>query len=285
MGTSEATWTEDDIGDQSGRVALITGANSGIGFEAARALAQHGAHVVLACRNAEKAAEAEVQINALDPSGSVEVLVMDLGDLESVAEAADAVPDAHDRLDLLVNNAGLMATPRGTTAQGFETQFGVNHLGHFALTAHLLRRSVVDRGVAGGDGQQHGPPVRAASTSMISRARAAIGRGGRTCQSKLANLLFTIELQRRLEAAGSSTIAVAAHPGRVEHQPRPREPRRHPQHDRVRGRTDRGPDSCRARRWARCRRCGPRSTPTWWAATISGRVASPNRPAIPSRSA
>ncbi|MFT5203598.1 MAG: NAD(P)-dependent dehydrogenase (short-subunit alcohol dehydrogenase family), partial [Candidatus Aldehydirespiratoraceae bacterium] len=132
------SWTEANIPDQSGRVALVTGANSGLGFETARALAQHGAHVVMACRNPAKAAAAEAAINALEPSGSVEVLLTDMADLESIAGSAAQFLAASDRLDLLINNAGIMATPLGHTAQGFEQQFGVNHLGHFALTAALL---------------------------------------------------------------------------------------------------------------------------------------------------
>ena len=131
-------WTEDDIGDQRGRVMLITGGNSGIGFEAARALAQHGATVVIGCRTRSKADAAVEEIEATDPSGSVEVLELDLADLDSVESAAARFADAHERLDVLVNNAGLMATPEQRTAQGFEMQFGVNHLGHFALTGHLL---------------------------------------------------------------------------------------------------------------------------------------------------
>ena len=139
-------WSEDHIGDQSGRVALITGANSGIGFEAARALAQHGAHVVLACRNDEKAAEAQETIDAIAPSGSTEVLIIDMGNLDSISEAAAKFAATHERLDLLVNNAGLMATPEQQTAQGFEMQFGVNHLGPVALTAPLLPRLLSTEG-------------------------------------------------------------------------------------------------------------------------------------------
>jgi NAD(P)-dependent dehydrogenase (short-subunit alcohol dehydrogenase family) len=119
-------WSEDHIGDQSGRVALITGANSGIGFEASRALAQHGAHVVLACRNDKKAAEAQEAIDATAPLGSTEVLIIDMGDLDSISEAAAKFAATHERLDILVNNAGLMATPEQQTAQGFEMQFGSN---------------------------------------------------------------------------------------------------------------------------------------------------------------
>ncbi|MDW3219135.1 MAG: oxidoreductase [Acidimicrobiales bacterium] len=207
------TWTEDDIPDQSGRVALVTGANSGLGFETARALAQHGAHVVMACRNATKAADAEARINALDPSGSVEVLLTDMADLDSIAGSVAQFTAAHDRLDLLVNNAGIMATPKGVTAQGFEQQLGVNHLGHFALTMALLPSLFTA-----------GPGSRVVSVSSNAHKFGSMNFGdlmsekryspwGAYGQSKLANLLFTSELQRRLTAGGHPTIAAAAHPG------------------------------------------------------------------------
>ena len=133
-------WSEGNIPDLSGRVVMVTGANSGIGYEAARAFAQHGAHVVLACRNRAKADAAVVAIEAVSLKPSVEVLEVDLGDLDSVAGAAKQFLADHDRLDVLVNNAGLMALPHQRTAQGFEMQFGVNHLAPFALTGHLLDR-------------------------------------------------------------------------------------------------------------------------------------------------
>lgn len=210
---SDAKWTEADIPDQTGRVALVTGANSGLGFETARALAQHGAHVVMACRNADKAGAAESRINALSPSGSVEVLLTDMADLDSIAGSAAQFLANHDRLDLLINNAGIMATPHGTTAQGFEQQFGVNHLGHFALTAPLLPAL-----------QAAGEGSRVVSVSSNAHKFGTMNfddlMGERKYrpwpaygQSKLANLLFTSELQRRLAAADRATIAVAAHPG------------------------------------------------------------------------
>jgi NAD(P)-dependent dehydrogenase (short-subunit alcohol dehydrogenase family) len=206
-------WTEADVPDQLGRVALVTGANSGIGYEAARALAQHGAHVVLACRNRSKAESALNAIDALRPSGTTEILDMDLADLDSVAEGAAKFSASHDRLDLLINNAGLMAVPRSRTVQGFEMQFGVNHLAHFALTGRLL------------------DPLLATAQSRVVTISSTGHRAGKIhfddlnwerryrpwfayFQSKLANLLFTSELQRRLDASVStSTIATAAHPG------------------------------------------------------------------------
>jgi NAD(P)-dependent dehydrogenase (short-subunit alcohol dehydrogenase family) len=205
-------WTEDDIGDQSGKVMLITGANSGIGLEAARALAQHGATVVLGCRTRSKAEAAVDEIEATDPSGPVEILELDLADLDSVESAAARFAEGHDRLDVLVNNAGLMATPEQRTAQGFEMQFGVNHLGHFALTAHLLPSLLATAGsrVVSISSQGH-RPGRIDFDDVNSER--SYSPWGAYFQSKLANLLFTRELQRRLAASGADTIAVAAHPG------------------------------------------------------------------------
>lgn len=208
-------WTEDEIGDRSGTVALVTGANSGIGWEAARALAQHGAHVVMACRSTERASEALERIEATDPAGSLEIIELDLADLGSVARAAKDFGAHHDRLEVLVNNAGLMWTPRQRTAQGFEMQFGVNHLGHFALTGHLM------------------PVLASAERARVVTVSSMGHRPGRIdfddinsddgyspyrayFQSKLANLLFTRELQRRLAGIHSTVMAVAAHPGASE---------------------------------------------------------------------
>jgi len=205
-------WTEADIPDQTGRVVLITGANSGIGFEAARALAQHGATVVLGCRTRSKADAAVADIEATEPSGSVEVLELDLSDLDSVAAAAAEFTGGHDRLDILVNNAGLMATPEQRTAQGFEMQFGVNHLGHFALTGHLLETLTAtgDSRVVSISSQGH-RPGKIKFDDINSEQ--SYSPWPAYFQSKLANLLFTRELQRRLAEANADVIAVAAHPG------------------------------------------------------------------------
>ncbi|MCH8814574.1 MAG: SDR family oxidoreductase [Chloroflexi bacterium] len=205
-------WTEADIPDQTERTVLITGANSGIGFEAARALAQHGATVVLGCRNRSKADEAAAKIDAASTSGTTEILEIDLADLDSVEKAAKEFLANHENLDLLINNAGLMATPEQRTAQGFEMQFGVNHLGHFALTGHLIP-VLLESG-----------PARVVSISSVGHRPGRINFDNLNWdrnyspwrayfQSKLANLLFTRELQRRLSAAGAEAIAVAAHPG------------------------------------------------------------------------
>ncbi len=205
-------WTEADIPDQTGRTFLITGANSGIGFEAARALADHGATVVMGCRNAQKAQAAAAEIEATGPSGTVELLEIDLADLDSIAGAAERFLAEHDRLDVLVNNAGLMALPYQKTAQGFEMQIGVNHLGHFALTAHLIELLMATEGsrVVSISSQGHRPGSIDFDDLNSERNYSPWPA---YFQSKLANLLFTRELQRRLAEAGAATIAVAAHPG------------------------------------------------------------------------
>ena len=205
-------WTTEDMPDQSGRIAIVTGANSGIGYETARALAHKGGEVIMACRNLEKAQAAAETIQGQNPAGSVVVMELDLGDLDSVDAFVAGFMARYDRLDLLINNAGIMHPPYGKTKQGFETQFGVNHLGHFALTGQLLdllmqtegARIVTVSSMAHRFGQVNFDDLNARENY---RANAAYG------QSKLANLLFTYELQRKLEAAGSEVIAVAAHPG------------------------------------------------------------------------
>jgi NAD(P)-dependent dehydrogenase (short-subunit alcohol dehydrogenase family) len=207
-----AKWTVDDIGDQSGRTVLITGANSGIGFAAAKELAEHGADVVLGCRNRAKADDAVAEIEAAGPRGSVEVLEMDLADLDSVAAAAERFAAGHDRLDILVNNAGVMALPRTETPQGFEMQFGVNHLGHYAFAGRLLpmlldtegSRLVVISSIGHRSGRMNFDDLQ---------GEQSYNRSGAYFQSKLANLLYMNELQRRLDEAGESTIVTAAHPG------------------------------------------------------------------------
>ena len=205
-------WSEANIPDLSDRVIMVTGANSGIGYEAARAFAQHGAHVVLACRNRTKAdaAVADIRASASDPS--VEVLEVDLGDLDSVASAAKQFLSDHDRLDILVNNAGLMALPHQRTAQGFEMQFGVNHLAPFALIGLLLDRLLSTPGsrVVAVSSTGHRPGTIHFDDLQLEKN---YGPWRAYFQSKLANLLFTYELQRKLAAAGTSTIATAAHPG------------------------------------------------------------------------
>ena len=205
-----APWTSADIPDQTGRTAVITGANTGLGYETARALAAKGAHVVLAVRNLDKGKAAADLIVRRYPGADVSVQELDLTSLTSIRAAADELRARHDRIDLLINNAGVMMTPKQTTQDGFELQFGTNHLGHFALTGLLLDRVLVTPGsrvvTISSNGHRFGS-IRfddLQSERSYDRTR-AYG------QSKLANLLFTYELQNRL--ASTDTIAVAAHPG------------------------------------------------------------------------
>jgi NAD(P)-dependent dehydrogenase (short-subunit alcohol dehydrogenase family) len=206
-------WTTTDIPDQTGRHAIVTGANTGIGFETAKALAARGASVTLACRNPTKGKEALDRLRAADLPGAVDLMRLDLSDLDDVAAFASAFREAHPRLDLLVLNAGVMVPPSSTTAQGFELQFGVNHLGHFALTGHLLplleqqadSRVVVVSSTAARFGQMQFDDLQ--FTARGYQPWPAYG------QSKLANQLFVRELQRRLAAKGSAILVTAAHPG------------------------------------------------------------------------
>jgi len=207
-----AHWSTADIPDQSGRIALVTGANSGLGLEIATELARAGATVVLACRNTTKAEAAAATIRATGARGAVEILQLDLADLSSVRDAAASVVAGGRPLHLLVNNAGLMAIDQTKTVDGFEMQLGVNHLGHFALTADLL--PLLDST----------PGARIVSMASMGHRAGKMDfddlmhdrkydRWRPYFQSKLANLLFTAELHRRLTVAGSTTLALAAHPG------------------------------------------------------------------------
>lgn len=205
-------WGEDSIPDQSGKTVLVTGASSGIGWETARALAQRGAHVLLGARNEQKAERAIERIAQTAPSGSMQPWVAELSDLESVSAAAERLLATCPRLDALINNAGIMWTPYAKTAQGFEQQLGVNHLAPFALTGWLLPLLLDTDGsrVVNVSSQTH-RTGRIDFTDLQSE-RSYDPRSA-YAQSKLANLLFTSELQSRLQAAGATTIAVAAHPG------------------------------------------------------------------------
>ncbi|WP_216900860.1 oxidoreductase [Synechococcus sp. CCY 9618] len=206
-------WTADAIPDQSGRIALVTGANSGLGLETSRALAARGATVLLACRSRAKAEKArEELLTAAASTGALDVLPLDLADLASVAAAAKAVTERYGRLDLLINNAGVMAPPRMLTRNGFELQFGTNHLGHFALTLALLpllRDRPGARVVTVTSGAQYFG--RIAFDDLQGERR--YDRWRAYGQSKLANVMFALELQRRLAAQGSGTLSLAAHPG------------------------------------------------------------------------
>jgi NAD(P)-dependent dehydrogenase (short-subunit alcohol dehydrogenase family) len=195
------TWIKEQIPDQTDRTVIITGANSGIGFEAAKVLAAAGARVVLAVRNLEKGEQASRAIQ-----GRTEVAHLDLADLGSIRSFVD---DWSDPVDVLINNAGVMAVPYAQTADGFEMQIGTNHLGHFTLT-NLLLPQVSDRVVVLSSGAHRFGHIDLADLNWQSRKYSAWRAYG---QSKLANLLFALELQRRLTASGSAVRAMAAHPG------------------------------------------------------------------------
>jgi NAD(P)-dependent dehydrogenase (short-subunit alcohol dehydrogenase family) len=211
MATMEK-WTIDRIPNLAGKTIVVTGGNSGIGYEAALQFARHGALVVLACRHLDKAREAIDRIKAAHTEAAVEAMQLDLASLASVRTFAEAYRARHRTLDRLCNNAGVMALPYRKTADGFEMQFGTNHLGHFALTGLLLETLLRTGGarvvtVSSGAHRMGGIRFDDLQWEHGYRKWAAYG------QSKLANLLFAYELQRRLEAAGASVISVACHPG------------------------------------------------------------------------
>ncbi|MFT4585617.1 MAG: NAD(P)-dependent dehydrogenase (short-subunit alcohol dehydrogenase family) [Gammaproteobacteria bacterium] len=214
-------YRESDVPVQTGKTILVTGANTGIGYETARVLAERGARVLLGCRSEEKAERAISRIKSIKSDANVTWVPLDLANLKSIKEAA-AIVNEEERLDVLINNAGVMTPPKLATDDGFELQFGVNHLGHFALTGHLIRKlkdrpgarivtlsSLAHRGVF-----PFLPQVLSGSIEWDDvHAHKKYNRLIRYNMSKFANILFTYELQRKLEHAGSSAISVAAHPG------------------------------------------------------------------------
>jgi NAD(P)-dependent dehydrogenase (short-subunit alcohol dehydrogenase family) len=205
-------WTSDDVPSQQGRLAVVTGANTGLGFETAQVLAARGASVVLAVRDIEKGKDAAARIADTAPGANVMVQHLDLTSLESIRAAADELRVKQPRIDLLINNAGVMFTPKQTTRDGFELQFGTNHLGHFALTGLLLKQMLPVPGsrVVTVSSLAHTTQSRINFDDL--QGERSYSRVGAYGQSKLANLMFTYELQRRLSGE-STTIAVAAHPG------------------------------------------------------------------------
>ena len=205
-------WGIADIPSQAGRIAIITGANSGIGYEAARILAGHGATVVLAGRDAGKTKAAHDQIHSQVAEARLDTVALDLASLASVRQAAIEIRARYPRLDLLINNAGVMMPPHGRTADGFELQLGTNHLGHFALTGLVLPSLLDVPGSRVVTISSNGHKIGRINFTDLQSER-HYRRMGAYSQSKLANLLFTFELQRRLAAASADTIAVAAHPG------------------------------------------------------------------------
>ncbi len=206
-------WTADSIPDQDGRVAVVTGANGGLGLETARELARKGATVVMGVRNQERAERAVADIEAEIPGARLELRELDLASLESVKVFAERAVGEHPTIDLLVNNAGVMAIPHESTADGFEMQFGTNHLGHFALTAQLLAALV------------HTPGARIVTVTSTARHAATkldpddlnmdenYSPWGAYGRSKIANMNFALELNARLERAGALVVSRAAHPG------------------------------------------------------------------------
>ena len=207
-----APWTVDRVPDQAGRVVVITGANSGIGLEAARVLVARGAHVVLACRNPGKAAEAEALLRAETPKASVEVMELDVSRLASVRAFAETFRATHPRLDVLINNAGVMALPPTRTEDGFDIQMATNHFGHFALTGLLLealKASAPARvvNVSSGAHRIGGDRFEAMMAGATFNPWIVYG------QTKLANVLFANELDRRTRAKGLDVRALSCHPG------------------------------------------------------------------------
>jgi NAD(P)-dependent dehydrogenase (short-subunit alcohol dehydrogenase family) len=213
MTHSITDFTDKDVPDQTGKTFFITGANTGIGFEAAKVIAGKGARVLLGCRNTEKGKAAQRQITDTHPGADVSLVEIDLADLASVRKAAEVVAE-EPRLDVLVNNAGVMWNPKTITADGFESQFGINHLGHFALTGLLLPKleATPQSRIVTVSSNGHRLGNQDIFWDDINADREYHPRK-RYYASKLANLLFTYELDRRLRAKGSETIAVAAHPG------------------------------------------------------------------------
>lgn len=217
-----AKWTAAQMPPQSGRVAIVTGANSGLGLETAIALAAAGAHVVMACRNPDKAAAALATVRERVPQANAELMTLDLSSLASVQTFADAFLARHARLDLLINNAGILGVPFSLTTDGFESHLGTNHFGHFALTARLIDRILAT------------PAARIVTVGSLGHWRGKLNLDDLNYEqtpyvpfagyanSKQANLLFVTELARRLAARGADTIALAAHPGGADTTIKPR---------------------------------------------------------------
>ena len=207
------SWNQSKIPDMSGRTAVVTGANGGLGLETALGLAGAGAHVIMAARNQEKATAAKAKIEAEVPNASLEIVELDLGNLESVALAANAIAANHRKLDLVINNAGLMAMPERETADGFEMQFGVNHLGHWALNAQLMPLLLVTAGsrvvTVTSTARHMAWKVNTENPHLRGEYKPWKAYG----QAKLANYQYGLGLQRKFEEAGVSTISLVAHPG------------------------------------------------------------------------
>lgn len=205
-------WTKKNIADQTGKTVIVTGANTGIGYETALALFEAGAHVVLACRSERNAQDAEARLREQGGKGSLEIAILNLANLEAIGDFAQEFTQKHHKLDILINNAGVMTPPASKTDEGFELQFGVNFLGHYALTGHLYPLLNAVRGSR---------VVTVSSMAYLHgkidfdnlRSEHSYDAFREYCQSKLANILFAVELQRRIEKAGDQVISIAAQPG------------------------------------------------------------------------
>jgi NAD(P)-dependent dehydrogenase (short-subunit alcohol dehydrogenase family) len=206
-------WNAEDIPDLSGKVMVVTGANSGLGFESSKEFARKGAKVVMACRSTKKGQASLDKIFEEIPDASAEVMHLDLANLKSIHQFVEKFKGKHDRLDVLLNNAGIMFTPHWKTEDGFEIQFGTNHLGHFALTGLLLDFVVKTPESRVVTVSSTGHSMGMMNFSDLNWEKSRYNTQGAYGRSKLANLLFTYELQRRFENNGINSIAVAAHPG------------------------------------------------------------------------
>ncbi|MFW5949627.1 MAG: oxidoreductase [Halolamina sp.] len=209
------SWDTSSMPDQSGRTVVVTGANSGLGYEGSNAFVAKGADVVMACRSLDRGREAAAAISdaVTADEASLTVMELDLGDLDSIASFADSFSARFDDLHVLCNNAGVMAVPRGETADGFERQFGVNHLGHFALTGHLLDDLRGTSGESRVVTQSSGVHEQGSIRFDDLQFEQSYDEWAAYAQSKLANLLFAYELDRRLDAAGADVVSVGCHPG------------------------------------------------------------------------
>ena len=205
-------WSTKDIPDLTGKTIIVTGGNSGLGFESVKAFVNNGAKVVMASRSLEKAEKAKTEILRNNPGGSVELGALNLSDLSSVRRFANEFKSKHDRLDVLLNNAGIMMTPFGRTKDGFENQFGTNHLGHFALTGLLLELLKNSSRIVNVSSLAHKRGEIDFDNLLYDNGKSYAPMKAYR-RSKLANLLFTYELQRRFASNEIKTIAVAAHPG------------------------------------------------------------------------
>ncbi|MCK4920516.1 MAG: SDR family NAD(P)-dependent oxidoreductase [Bacteroidales bacterium] len=207
-------WTSQNIPDLNGKVIIVTGGNSGIGFETVKELATKGAKVISACRDTEKGKKAKAEILADNPEAKIEVIALDLMDLNSIRNFAETIKSKYKKIDVLLNNAGIMMTPYGLTKDGFESQMGTNHLGHFALTGLLLDliKNTPNSRVVNISSSAH-KMGKMNFSNLLFENRKGYSRIKAYARSKIANLLFTYELQKRFESINSSSIAVAAHPG------------------------------------------------------------------------